>query len=295
MIITQPVKQPTNNAPNEQTLRTLMSNGMADTVQAFLDMHPTLKFRIENGELVDSVTGAALHLKRFVTQDEDTMSMKLDAMKLAKVDDEVLIMGETGVGKEIIAKSMIGDRTGKFIAVNCAGLPSELVESELFGHKAGAFTGANVSKSGMLAAAKDGVLFLDEIGELPLLVQGKLLRALQEKKIRRVGENDEVDISCRFVCATHRNLAAMVKEDLFRKDLYARISTFILNIKPLAMRKKDIEPIIMSLAVTLKMESKAKGFWEKYKDSFMNGETDISLNVRSLEQALKRYNVLGKI
>jgi transcriptional regulator with PAS, ATPase and Fis domain len=288
-------EQPVRIIPSESSLRALLANNMTEAVQSLLNINPELTFKIENGQLVDSVTGAELWLKRFITEDPDSITMKVDAMKLAKVDDEVLIIGETGTGKEIIARSMIGDREGKFIAVNCAGLPETLIESELFGHKAGSFTGADKGKKGMLTAAAKGVLFLDEIGELPLTVQGKLLRALQEKKIRPVGENEEIDISCRFVCATHRDLRKMVEERLFRQDLYARISTFELRIKPLRNRTCDIAPIVLSIGESLKMGAKAQEFLATYTEDILNDKIDLSLNVRSLEQSLKRFNVLGKI
>jgi len=282
--------------PTEETLRSLLTNGMADIVQQMLDMYPQLKFKIENGQLVDCIAGAELYLKRFITQDEETIQMKSDAMKLSDINDEVLILGETGTGKEIIAKAMIGNRTGLFLPINCAGLPADLMESELFGHKAGSFTGATNTKSGILSDARDGVVFLDEIGELPLQVQGKLLRAIQEKRIRRVGENEEKGISCRFVCATHRDLESMVKDNTFRKDLYARISTFTLRIKPLRERKGDIQPIAESIGNSLGLtKTKVAEFLSKYSDGFMNDAVDLSLNVRSLEQAMKRYNVLGRI
>lgn len=282
--------------PTEKTLRSLIDNGLVEAVQQYLNIYPELKFKIENGQLVDCVTGAELWLKKFITQDEDMRVLKADAMKLASVDDEVLILGETGTGKELIAKSMLGDRKGLFLPINCAGLPAELMESELFGHKAGAFTGATSTKNGILTDAIDGVVFLDEIGELPLQVQGKLLRALQEKKIRRVGENEERGIRCRFVCATHRDLDAMILSGHFRKDLYARISTFMLRIKPLKERKGDIAPIVEALGEQFKIDKKKVAeFLMRYKEPFINDEIDLSLNVRSLEQALKRYNVLNKI
>ena len=293
--LTKPSNPNPKAPPSEADLRLLLANGLESAVQQILNTTPELKFKIENGKLVDMVTGAELHLKRFITEDADTIQMKTDAMKLAKVDDEVLITGETGTGKEIIARAMIGDKIGKFIAVNCAGLPETLIESELFGHRAGAFTDAKSGKKGMIKEANEGVLFLDEIGELPLTVQGKLLRALQEKKIRPVGENEEVDINCRFVCATHRNLKDMVSKSLFRQDLYARISTFELHIKPLRERKGDIAPIVLSIGESLKIVPKAKEFLAKFGEAIINGEVDLSLNVRSLEQALKRYNLLGRI
>ncbi len=287
---TQPQRQ-----YSEEALRQLLSAGMTDAVQQILDLNPHLKYKIENDTLVDCVTGAALWLKKFITNDPETNQLKSDVMKLAGVNDEVLITGETGTGKEIIARSLIGDRPGKFLAVNCAGLPEHLIESELFGHARGAFTGAEKSKEGIMEAAKDGVMFLDEIGELPLSMQGKLLRALQEKRIRRVGDNEERDISCRFVCATHCNLIEMMSTRQFRKDLYARISTFHISIKPIRERKSDIEPILLSIGERLNIPNKAKELIAVCKDDILNDKIDLSLNVRSLEQMVKRYSLLGRV
>jgi transcriptional regulator with PAS, ATPase and Fis domain len=293
-------EQPIKSLPTEYHLRLLLKNGMQEAVQQLLDTNPELKFKIENGELVDLVTGAALWLKKFITNDTDTMNMKSDALKLSRVDDEVLITGETGTGKELIARAMIGDRTGKFQRINCAAMPEALIEAELFGYAKGAFTGAESTKQGMILSANGGVMFLDEIGDLPLTVQAKLLNVLQpidgKRFLRPVGGTDEKEVTCRFVCATHRDLKDMVNKNLFRKDLYARISTFELHIKPLRERKSDIEPIVMALGEILKIGSpKVKEFMEKYSELMMNDKVDLSLNVRSLEQALKRYIVLDKI
>jgi len=274
--------------PSEERLQLLIANGAADVAQQLIDTH-CLKYVIENGVLKDSVVGTDLWLKKFITVYQPLVEMKDDIKKLAKCLHEVLIVGETGTGKELIARSMIGDRTGNFIAVNCAGLPENLVESELFGHVKGAFTGAESQKQGMMAAAKEGVIFLDEIGELPLGIQAKLLRALQDKKIRKVGSNIEEDISCKFVCATHRNIKKMVKDGHFRQDLYARISTFELDIPPLRDRECDIIPIIESL-VGGKNFLKACG-----EQTIPIHKLDVSLNVRSLLQAVARYNILGRI
>src|ERR1700721_1262643 len=149
------------NVPEESSLRMLLENGMVDAVRTAIDIHG-LQYKIVEREgkfiLEDSVVGAELWLKKFITEDEETIEMKNDARKLAKIDDEVLILGETGTGKELIARSLIGDRIGKFYRINCAAMPKELIESELFGHAKGAFTGAETSKSGMMKAAKDGVL-----------------------------------------------------------------------------------------------------------------------------------------
>ena len=279
---------------SERQLRAMIENGLADAVQQLLDINPTLQFKIEYKEgvptLVDMVTGAALWLKRFITEDPDTIEMKNAAMKASKMEYEVLIYGETGTGKELIAQSMIGDRTGAFLSVNCAGLPENLIESELFGHVAGAFTGAIGQRQGMMAAAKEGVFFLDEIGELPLQVQGKLLRALQTKKVRMVGDKEEKPISCRFVSASNKNIPAMVKQGLFRADLYARVSTLELDIKPLRNRKCDIIPILKYIGDDLRIENEVKEFLVKYERDITNDTLDLSLNVRSLERAIKRFH-----
>jgi transcriptional regulator with PAS, ATPase and Fis domain len=296
--ITSKKEPPIKHLPSEADLRVLLSVGQTEAVQHILDLNPELKYKIENGLLVDSVTGAALWLKKFITEDEETLAMKSDAMKLAKIDDEVLITGETGTGKEIIARAMIGDREGKFQRINCAAMVETLIEAELFGHMKGAYTGAESSKPGMILSANGGVMFLDEVGDLPLTTQAKLLNVLQpidgKRYVRPVGSTDEKEVTCRFVCATHRDLKDMVEKNLFRKDLYARISTFELHIKPLRERKRDVVPIIMSLGESLKMVGKAKEFIEKYEQQILDDKLSLDLNVRSLEQFVKRYNLWGR-
>ncbi len=296
------MKPPINPLPTEASLQLMLDNNLTDTVQLLIDTNK-LQFKIgtKDGKLVleDSVVGAELWLKKFISIDDETIQMKDDCCKLSKVDDEVLILGETGTGKELIARSLIGDRDGKFLRINCAAMPKELIESELFGHKAGAFTGAVGTKTGLMAAAKNGVVFLDEIGELPLETQAKLLNVLQpvdgKRYIRPVGFNEETEISCRIVCATHRNLWEMVEKNQFRLDLFARISTFVLKIKPLRERKCDIKPIAESIGFSMKKETYIQSFLEKYHDDYINGKESLVLNVRSLEQAIKRYIVLGRI
>lgn len=275
--------------PSEDDLRKMAADpSMCNIAQTIIDKEK-LPYRIENGILLDNLPGVEMFLKRFITNDPICLSIKDEVRILAKVDDEVLITGDTGTGKETIAKALQGERKGTFIPVNCAGLPRELVESELFGHVRGAFTGAEGQKQGMLRAAKDGVLFLDEIGELPLDVQGKLLRALQEKKIRMVGSNIHEDINCRFVCATHCDLRTMVTDGLFRRDLYARISTFVVHIPSLSERPGDIELIVRSLPggkeYALALTSSGRRF----------DEVSVPFNVRSLQQYVKRYTVLQKL
>lgn len=162
---------------------------------------------------------------------------------IAPTDASVLILGETGTGKELVARNL-HDRSrrsdGAFVPVNCGALPENLVESELFGHRKGAFTGAETSRKGLFEVANGGTLFLDEIGELNKSVQVKLLRFLESGEIRRVGENDPFRVDVRVLCATHRDLRDMIQEDLFREDLYFRLNTFEIHLPSLRERREDI-------------------------------------------------------
>lgn len=167
--------------------------------------------------------------------------------KIADFKTTVLIQGESGVGKELVAKAIHGRSSRKakpFVAVNCGAIPENLLESELFGHKRGAFTDANADRRGLFEEADGGTLFLDEIGELPLSLQVKLLRALQEETIRRLGDTKDVQVDVRIVCATHRDLAAETKAGRFREDLFYRINVLTLVIPPLRSRREDITLLI---------------------------------------------------
>lgn len=241
--------------------------------------------------LKDKATGLPLRsdeteewLAKFITQDAIMLKLKDTVRKLAKHNDPILIQGDTGTGKEILAHALHGKRAGKFLAINCAGLPENLIESELFGHTRGAFTGAMSDKKGMMVEAKDGTLFLDEIGEMPLLMQSKLLRAIQDNEVRPVGSNEHRAINCRFVFATNQNIKEMVVNRTFRIDLYARISVFELHTTRLQFRKNDIPLIFESLGVP-----------KNLLDMFDGKHLDLNFNVRSLQMAARRYKVLGEI
>ncbi len=172
-------------------------------------------------------------------------------MSVATTDATVLIEGETGTGKELIARAIHNlspRRDRHFVRFNCAAIPPGLVESELFGHEKGAFTGAIVRKIGRFELADKGTLFLDEIGDIPLEVQAKLLRVLQEQEFERLGSNQTQKVNVRVVAATHRDLKEMVKEEQFRSDLYFRINIFPITVPPLRQRRDDIPRLVKAFA-----------------------------------------------
>ena len=228
----------------------------------------------------------------------DLMERTIKRAKMySPYDSPILIMGRTGVGKELFAQSIhnYSDRSSRpFVAINCAALPPSLIESELFGYVEGAFTGANrKGKAGLFELAHSGTIFLDEISELPLKLQGRLLRVLQEKEVMRIGDDKVIPIDVRIICATNRDLMKLVKEGKFREDLYYRINILSLRIPSLNERKEDIETL-------------AKFFLKKYAEKYNKRieEIDEDLlaylrqydyrgNVRELEGIIERAVVLA--
>ena len=170
--------------------------------------------------------------------------------KVGPTDSTVLIRGETGCGKELVARAVheASLRAGEpMVSINCGALPENLIESELFGHVKGAFTGADNARVGLFEVADGGTIFLDEIGELPMTIQAKLLRVLETGDIRRLGSNQSKRVDVRVICATHRDLEKMVEEEQFREDLMFRINTFEVHVPPLRERADDILPLAIHL------------------------------------------------
>lgn len=213
-----------------------------------------LDFAIECGHLPSKVDVA---LENFLTLNDKCLEIKRRVKLLAAKNCSlnVMIFGETGTGKELLAKALHGDRTGKFVDVNCAGIPDTLLESEFFGTVHGAFTGA-IARKGYLEEADGGTLFLDEIGDMPLLLQCKLLRVVQEKKARRLGSNEDYRVGCRFVSATNRSKLELlaIANKTFRADLFFRLAGTELNIPPLRDRKEDVTLIVKSLAASKSLD-----------------------------------------
>ncbi|AOV16840.1 PEP-CTERM-box response regulator transcription factor [Acidihalobacter aeolianus] len=170
--------------------------------------------------------------------------------RVAPTNATTLILGETGTGKEIIARSLhalSGRQEGRFVAINCASIPENLLESELFGYEKGAFTGAVKQTPGKIETADKGTLFLDEIGDMPMELQAKLLRFLQERVVERLGGRKEISVDVRILCATHQDLQERIRSGLFREDLYYRISEIVIEVPPLRARNGDAVPIAQVL------------------------------------------------
>lgn len=216
--------------------------------------------------------------------------------RIAPTDSSVLILGETGTGKEVVARS-IHEHSNRakmpFVAVNCGALPDNLVESELFGHKKGAFTGADTPRKGLIEVANGGTLFLDELGELDKTMQVKLLRFLESGEVRRVGENDAFTVDVRVVCATNRNLEDMVAEGGFREDLFFRVNTFEIRLPPLRERKDDIPAIARFLASRhLKRKDVPENFLSPEAVEALRAH-EWSGNVRELANAIEHAVILS--
>lgn len=255
-----------------------------------------VQFQQRDEALLKEIDSTRARLKNsdgpFVTQSPEMVEALQLARDVAPSDLSVLIQGETGVGKEVLAHwvhSLSNRSKGPFVAVNCAAIPKDLLESVLFGHKRGAFTGATTDQVGKFIAANGGTIFLDEIGELPLALQAKILRAVQERVVEPLGSNKSVRVDVRFLAATHRDLAASVSAGVFREDLFYRLAEVTTTIPPLRARRADI-PILA--AQILKEFAPEKSLTNAAWNWLM--ARDWPGNVRELRSTLKRVALLTR-
>jgi transcriptional regulator with GAF, ATPase, and Fis domain len=215
---------------------------------------------------------------------------------VAPTDSTVLVLGETGTGKELVARAVhnLSRRAGRpFVKVNCAAIPFDLLESELFGHERGAFTGAIAQKIGRFEMADMGSLFLDEIGDIPLALQSKLLRVLQEQEFERLGSGRTHRINVRLIAATHRDLSGMIARGEFRSDLYYRLNVFPVVLPPLRNRKSDI-PELISYFVQILSQRMGKNI-HRVPPETMEAFTSYSWpgNIRELQNLVERAVILS--
>jgi formate hydrogenlyase transcriptional activator len=232
-----------------------------------------------------------------IVGNSDALRRVLDMVRVvAPTDATVLINGETGTGKELIAQAIhkYSDRSnGPFVTVNCAAIPAGLLESELFGHERGAYTGAVARGIGRFERANRGTFFLDEIGDIPLELQPKLLRVMQERQFERLGGTTTIDADVRVICATHRNLAEMVSKREFRADLFYRLSVFPIELPPLRDRPEDIHLLVHHFAMeyAARMRKRITGI----SDDFMTALVRHSWpgNVRELQNFIERSVILS--
>lgn len=248
-------------------------------------------------ERLQSSVKSNYHFSNIVGESKSMRDLFDLIKQLSNISVSVLLQAESGTGKELVAKAIHfnGDRSkNPFVVVNCAAIPENLIESELFGHEKGSFTGANSSRMGKFETAHEGTIFLDEIGEMPLPAQTKLLRVLQEKEFERVGGDKTIKVDVRVIAATNNNLMDLVKQKLFREDLYYRLSVFPVSIPPLSGRSEDI-PLL------------AAYFIDKYKDESANTIKGIEPeamkiltdhnwpgNVRELENTIHRAVIVAQ-
>jgi Nif-specific regulatory protein len=260
-----------------------------------LAQEETERLRMENSRLQEELEN--IHAPKNIVGTSKVMRKVYSLIKkVSPANTTVLILGESGVGKEMIAQAIhysSGRSAGPFIKFNCAAIPEALIESELFGHEKGAFTGANALRKGRFELADGGTIFLDEIGEVPVATQSKLLRILQEREFERIGGSETIRVNVRVLAATNRNLEEMIKDGKFREDLYYRLNVFPIIVPPLRERRADIIPL-------------ADRFVEKFSAEHAKNITQISPaaadlllsyswpgNVRELENCIERAVLLS--
>lgn len=288
---------------NIDTAVQAIKKGAFDFIEKPLDLNRIL-VTIRNAKdkvvLVEETKQLKTTVKRFkgssiIGETEGIIRIKEMIEKVAPSDARVLITGENGTGKELVARSLHDNsnrRKMQFIEVNCAAIPSELIESELFGHEKGAFTSAVKDKKGKFELASGGTLFLDEIGDMSASAQAKVLRALQENVIQRVGGERDIKVDCRVVAATNKDLRKEIEEGRFREDLYHRLAVILMHVPALNDRRDDI-PMLAEHFLTMVCAEhgvQRKTFSEDALDALKN--TDWSGNIRELRNIVERLVIL---
>ena len=224
---------------------------------------------------------------------EATNELKKLVSMVSKSKSTVLLRGETGCGKDVVAQSIhnASERKGELVNVNCAAIPSDLLESELFGHEKGSFTGADSQRQGRFELSDNGTLFLDEIGDMPMPLQAKLLRAIETKKIQRIGGKKEINLDLRLICATHQNIEKKIEDGTFRSDLFFRINVFPIEIPTLSERKQDIPILVNHMLEEIKNYGGTPPDFEK---SAINALKEYIWpgNIRELKNVVERASII---
>jgi transcriptional regulator with GAF, ATPase, and Fis domain len=274
----EPLGAAVHNHRNQHELRALQEKFAAD--------NQSLLSRLDRQDISESIIGASAGLKSVVE--------RIDLVGAAEVP--VLILGETGSGKEVVARALhkrSRRAAGPFLRVNCGAIPPELIDSQLFGHERGSFTGAEQLRKGWFERADGGTLFLDEIGDLPLPAQVRLLRILQDGSFERVGGQRQLHVDVRIVAATHRDLKEMVAQKLFREDLWYRIAVFPISIPPLRERREDIAPLAAHFALSAAKRLGALPLSPDVEALGLLMHYDWPGNVRELAAVMERAAILG--
>ncbi len=235
-------------------------------------------------------------LSGLITRDADMMRIARTIERVSSSNATVLLLGESGTGKEVLAQGVhtASKRTGRFIAINCAAIPENLLESELFGYEKGAFTGATKTTPGKFETANGGTLMLDEIGDLPHTLQAKLLRFLQERTVERLGGRSEIPVDVRVVGATHQDLKALIAQGRFREDLYYRLAEIVINIPPLRARNGDAALLAHAFVRRYAQEQRRPGL--TFSDDAIRAieQNPWQGNVRELLNAIKRASIMSE-
>lgn len=296
------------SAPANYILKVKENNYVINIIPVILEQEMLFAIIINNVKYVQNLEmsirtqnqkkglHAKVHFKDIICSDPKTKLLIGVAEKYAKSNSTIIIYGESGTGKEIFASSIHNESLrahGPFVAINCASFNENLIESELFGYEKGSFTGASSSgKKGLFEIAHNGTLFLDEIGELPLNLQAKLLRVIQEKEIMRIGGDKVIPVDVRIIAATNKNLKQMVKNNLFREDLYYRLAVLEINIPPLRERPEDIIPLFITFLTEISGQENKSIYWDSISIFKPLLTYDWPGNVRELRNFCERVVIL---